>query len=458
MSRVVIGIHPDLERGGYFLILREPTSDDGWAPRHFAYAGTDPVPAGFRDGTGEIRDMGAYLVQGLRLHPAIGRVLDRLLDEPANATPSPIYLHMSADAEVVPWETLFDRDEFLALDRRWPVARIGADAPASLSVPFQPPLRVVAVLSAATVPAAPEWAALLDALRRASFPVHVTAFVAEPELETAIRAQAEPGVTIQVGRVPPGRDLLTAIEDARPHLLHVFGHGRVTHGFPEIQLATTTSWPVIDDPGHVVLEPKAFGRLTTLSAPWVVTMNVCRGAEAAETGSLVYSLLSIGFPAVAGMREPVSDVVARAFTKGFYGSLVETIGRAPAGGGRLDLELPAALAAARQEICEQVRDGQPIRVAAATRREWTLPVLYLQGTGVEIERREAPVPIPAPGPAPADPDAIARRAAAEANIAVLRDLLNQRLPDMDPRAVDAIRAQIEHLEASLHEETEHVPA
>jgi hypothetical protein len=460
MSRVIIGVHPTLEGGGYQLILHEPHSGEGWAPHRFAYAATDPIATSFRDGTGMTSDMGAYLVQGLRAHPAIGRALDRLMEAPANAIPSPIFLLMSADAENVPWETLFDREEFLALDRRWPIARIGVDAAASAPALFEPPLRVVAVLSAAEVPAAAEWDELFGALSQSAVPVAVHAFVAEDDLEARIRQAAAPNMTITVARVPPGRDLLAAIEDIRPHLLHLFAHGRVTHGFPEIQVATTSSWGDATDTGHVVLEPKAFGRLTSLAAPWVITMNVCRGAEATDTGSLAYTLLSMGFPAVAGMREPVSDVVARAFTKGFYRSLVETIGAAQPGGGRLDLDLPAALIAARQEICEQLRDGLTSREAAASRREWTLPVLYLQGTGVAIERREQAPAVAAGAPAgvPADPDSEERRTAIEANVALLRDMLDGPLPRMDARAVDAIRAEIARQEAFLYESPAHVPA
>jgi hypothetical protein len=462
MSRVVIDVHPDVERGGFLLVLAEPRTNEGWAPRRFPYRPEDPVPASFVAGTADTTAMGAYLVEGLRAHPAIGKELDRLLLAAPNATACPVYIRMSAEAEALPWETLFDQNEFLALDRRWPVARMGGD-PGTLSADFEPPLRVMAILGAARVPAAEEWDALFAGLGSATFPVHVRVLAAEAAVEERARTAAHPNITVEASGIPPGRDVLTAIEEYRPHLLHFFSHGRVNHGFPEIQVATRSSWPHDDDPGHIVLEPKAFATLSALQAPWVVTMNVCRGAQAGGTGSLAFSLLSIGFPAVAGMREPVGERVAHAFAKGFYRALVRDLNRATAD-GPIVLDLASALFEPRMEICETLKQVASCRESAAVQREWTLPVLYVREGGIAIQRRDPAAPVTlevADEAAPAEMDPAAEateRTVLENKLLFLKDLVSADLPGMDDAAITTIKGEVQRLETQLFAEPARVPA
>jgi CHAT domain-containing protein len=471
MSRVVIDVHPDVEQGGFYLVLSEPRTNEGWAPRRFAYRPEDPVPASFVAGTADTSAMGAYLVEGLRSHPAIGKELDKLLLAAANASPSPVFIRMSAEAEALPWETLFDQNEFLALDRRWPVARIGGDS-GLVSADFEPPLRIMAILGAAKVHAAEEWDALFGALKGARFPIALKALVAEASVEAQAKAAAaaDSNVTVIAGGIPPGRDVLREVEDFRPHLLHFFSHGRVNHGFPEIQVATRSSWPNDDDPGHIILEPKAFATLAALQAPWVVTMNVCRGAKAGGTGSLAFSLLTIGFPAVAGMREPVGERVAHAFAKGFYRSIVQNLNRAEAGGERVDLDLASALLEPRMEICDAIRELPSCREAAPIQREWTLPVLYIREGGIAITRRD-PAPIPPPIVLDVPDDAMAApayevtpeeaenaRTVLENKLLFLRDLISANLPGMDDNATRTIKGEIQRLETELYAKLQHAPA
>jgi hypothetical protein len=463
MSRVVIEVHPGFEGQGFQVVLSEPeTIAGGWVAREFPYNPADPIPSGFDDGRSTVSQVGEYLVEKLRSHPAVRQALDGLLAAAQGAAASPLYIRLTPDAEGLPWESLFDRNaRFLALDRRWPVARMGREGGRRTpAIDFHPPLRVMAVLAAGEVDATDEWTGLYGSLQRATFPVALRVLVAQDDLHAVVGAAGNGNVAVSVGFVPPDRGLLDEIANFRPNVLHFFSHGRVAHGFPSIDIATRASWGDPDGRGRVVLDPASLGVQQALESVWVLTLNVCRGAQAGGAGSLVYSLLATGFPVVAGMREPVAERDAHAFCRGFYRSLVELIGQAPADGREIELDFAAALYEPRMEICEEHRGDASCLDAAAASREWTLPVLYVRHGGLAIRRRapEPPPVVEQPAAPEEATDAELARATIQAKLGVLRDLLAAPLPGTDPRAIGAFRAEVARLESELYAQNDRVPA
>ena len=59
---------------------------------------------------------------------------------------------MAASADELPWEQIYDvQHGFCALDERWPIGRIARRRRQIKVRTFEPPLRIVAVLSAAVL-------------------------------------------------------------------------------------------------------------------------------------------------------------------------------------------------------------------------------------------------------------------------------------------------------------------
>jgi hypothetical protein len=476
MNRVVIEIHPDVDGDGFQVVLSEPdTIDNSWVAVRFPYKPTDAIPSGFADGRSTVKEIGAYLVNGLRAHPAVRTALKRLLESVPRDGVSPLYIRLTPDAEGLPWETLFDKSaRFLALDPRWPVARMGrAGGRRTPTIDFEPPLRVMAVLAAANVDATAEWTGLYAALQGAGFPVSLRVLVAQRDLYELIGQASDPNVAVSVAYVPGGRAILDEFGSFRPNLLHFFSHGHVLHGFPEIDVATLSTWPNPAAGGSVILDPQSLAMQPLLDSVWVLTLNICRGAQAGGAGSLAYSLLSSGFPVVAGMREPVSESDAHAFCRRFYRSLMALLSQIVPSGPEVELDLAAALYEPRMEICDEHRGASSCLDAASSSSEWSLPVLYVRHGGLAIRRREpAAQPVlesPAPttadetrpgvitednpepaGGAPAALEEDVTRTIVESKLKVLKDLVAAPLPGTDPRALDAFNEEIARLERELY--------
>jgi hypothetical protein len=444
MTKTIIQVHPGDEGQGLRILVGQSPDNipDGWVSKLFPYNPADPIPAGFQEGTVPVNDMGTYLLDKLSSHPGVKQALTALLGAGAD-TSQPLYIQMSQAAEAVPWETLFASGAFLALDRRWPIARMPPPGQESdLPKDFEPPLRVMAVLAAAQIDATQQWEGLYQALRSAGLPVRLKVLVAQDDLLAAIKAANDPPVQVEADFVPPGRDLVRATADFRPNILHLFCHGIVTHTFPHIQLATRSSWPRLSDPGHVVLDSDSLPVAALKDSLWLITLNACRGAQAAEegAGSLVFSLVCKGFQAVAGMREAVSEGDAHAFCRGFYRALMELLKPAATPDQEIDLDLAAALYEPRMEICEEHRGPASRLEAAAGSREWTLPVLYVRPGDFRLRGRLAVPQAAAPSP---------DRASMEVELKLLRSMLD--LPIGTPEPVkEQYRARIKELEGQLY--------
>jgi hypothetical protein len=449
MSRVVVEIRRgDLEGNTYRVELDEPRLEAEPVSLDLAIDDQAPALRAFRDGVGTMSDVGAYLLERLRTHPGVADAIADALREPLAGDPRPLYIRLTPSAmiEGLPWEALFAQDGFLSLDQRWPIARMGFEADiAPRALDFSPPLRVFAVLAAAGVEALEEWNGLFDAFQALPFPSTVTVFVAEPALLEHLNGIVDDKVRVVAGFVPPiGPDLVAAVRDARPNIVHVFSHGRVASGAPLLMIATRESWE--GGGGDLLLEAGQLADPAARDTLWLATMNCCKGAQAAEAGSLVYGLLKHGFPAVAGMREAIGESDANAFSRAFYRALVGLI--APLAGevDEVDLDLARALHAPRQVLCDLHRGDRSCREAAPDLREWTLPVLYVRSGGIRIRFRGA-------APAPADAatvDALhLEQIRIETQLQLLRKLIENPAPGTPEAVLELIRPRVTELEDQL---------
>ena len=105
--------------------------------------------------------------------------------------------------------------------------------------------------------------------------------------------------------------------------------------------------------------------------------------------SFARDLVSAGFPAAVGMREPVTSDDASLFTQAFYGALVEKLSTDLRGGKKVEIEITAMLWEPRQALRDKHVRGLDPREAAAAYREWTNPVLYVRPEPLRIRSRPA---------------------------------------------------------------------
>ena len=395
MRRVVVRVAtvPSADQTGesVFVSVEEPTSVPGFGQLYPFIADPALVDQFNEDPpSGEnMRTVGQALLAELGKHEATKAAFHYALDLTPPDECCPVYLDLegSETAAAFPWEALFEPAAgFLALEDRWPIARrAAAMAPERGVRTFTAPIRLMAVMSAIGVSAAEEWAALRRAISTSpdAMGIELSVWVGESAVADQIAADLEQdGVAGSVHFLTGANDLLRALKDYDPHLLHLFCHGQGGTS-PLLRLATRRE----HDRGHgssVVLEPlqlHSVGRST-----WLISLNACKGAsDSAGARSLAYLLTRAGCPAVVGMRDPVSSAVAAVFTYGFYTALLAQLGTTIVPGETVDLELAGALAAPRRDL-RDTHQAADLRQSAACHRDWTLPVLYVRRDPLVIEQ------------------------------------------------------------------------
>lgn len=335
-----------------------------------------------------MREIGEALLGRLEEHSAVAEAVRYALQQNECC---PVYLRLigSETAADYPWETLFDAGNgFLALEDRWPIARIAAQTPREKDVrTFTAPLKVMAIMSAIGVPAADEWTALREALTGSPLgpELELDVWVGEKDLAERIRTDiAADGLPGSVRLLAEAPELLRDIKRFDPHLLHLFCHGQ-SGTSPLLKLATRRDH-ALGQGSSVVLEPlqlRNLGRST-----WLVTLNSCEGGSDADGArSIAYLLIGAGYPAVVGMRDPVSSADAALFTRAFYGSLLDHLDSNLVAGKEVEIELAASLVIPRRQLRDKYVTEYPTpRQAAALHRDWTQPVLYVRPDPLRIER------------------------------------------------------------------------
>lgn len=349
---------------------------------------------------------GSELRHALAQHPAIAKLLDLLTQFP---DPTPIYFYLqSPAAEQYYWEALYDDTQhiFLALDPRWPIARMAnalATQPAPPLYMFDGRLRVAAVLSALDVPADPEWQNLLQAVaasRADGQQISLLLLVGEETLHEAIQAQIDSGALpdAEVQLLAETSDRLeAALEKFKPHILHFFCHGAVEHGARWLKIATALDWAAAKPESSLTLAIDELTALPWMRQVWLVVLNCCKGGAAGEQlHSMAQAIAARGTPAAVGMLEPIAASDAQRFSGGFYPALFRTLQQtldAADGSTPVSIEWSMALRAARI----QLRGPDP-----ASERTWALPVLYVRRDFFHVLRL-APAPAAVPQPQPPAP-------------------------------------------------------
>ena len=224
---------------------------------------------------GAIKAHGRTIFDKLGTHDAVKTAIGDLQKIQPPAVRS-LYFHLVANvAERLSWETLCDPiGRFLALDRRWPIARM-ADSEVDQRLPtadFVAPLKVMALLSAIHRPAALEWKGLFQAVKDAradGFETELIVMVGEEPLLTSIQEQIATDKLdwVKVGPIP---DRVFALGDAltahQPHLLHFYCHGSAMSGVPQVQLATITDWDDDKASGSLIVKLEELAGFPALSA------------------------------------------------------------------------------------------------------------------------------------------------------------------------------------------------
>jgi len=353
----------------------------------------DSMPAWTHDGA--VQAHGTILRQKLSQHPGVAAALSNVLSTPLSAR-HPIYFQLQAGvAERLRWETLWDdKEQFLALDSRWPIARIAeSTAPFQSSPPrtFAPPLKVLAMLSALGVKAERQWGKLYAAVEHARLEglgIELAVFAGEEDLLAAIQKGIDHGTVtgVRAAPIPQNSVQVAAAFDAfKPHILHLFCHGSAAFGKSQIELATITDWDL--GKSSVLLGVKEL--LPALRSVWLVTLNCCEGGKSVgNVHSMAHRLVVEGAPAAVGMLEPIDAGDAHEFCGAFYSAVFQTLRRiqeAPAG-MEVEIEWVEALYPPRSVLSE----SHPLPV---NRPEWTLPVLYVRPGEFRVTR-EAAAPDP----------------------------------------------------------------
>lgn len=341
-----------------------------------------------------VQQRGEHVLQALLdSHTDVKRALLAQLDDarPAHC-PIKFWLRHFGQMEQICWETLW-RNSFLALSRRWPIARIaGIEPSAAIDLSSHPvdkkhPLRMLAVISAKGVKGEEQWNGLYKAVQNArsqDFPIRLTILTGERALSNLIFSKTKSDLNLCVNSIPNRTIALEKVlESEMPHVIHFFCHGSTTFSTPRLEIATFGSFDG-DNPDEKDLSVSLdqLENLESIRNAWLITLNCCRGGAATnDIASLTYSLVAAGVSAALGMTEELEVIDAHEFCKEFYPEVFSTIEKAVKEArvkGVAKLEWLDALYAPRMAI----RDKHPR--GPENERQWALPVLYMQLQPIQL--------------------------------------------------------------------------
>jgi len=344
-----------------------------------------------------VKAAGEQLHQMLSRHPAVSLALQNVVSNENTTNPVCFFLD-PPDADALPWEALHDPVKgFLALKNVWPIVRMQSS---SLDFQdeqyFEPPLRIMAILSAAgadsasRVPGKPEWESLLgagaDRLNAAGLPVRLRVLVGEEQLKNAIDATAENQDWVSADWIIDKDQVFSAIRTFSPHILHFFCHG-TTEFSPHLQIGNRSDWVAGTEGSIAISADELRGRADPQKFIWVVTLNACETAtQTKDARGLARELVSQGFPAAIGMREKAEASHAHKLCRLFYRAVVRLLLSIPEGGPSQELEWASAMYEARTELGGQGQPSIPLQVAARTCKYWTIPVVYTRPEPFKIKR------------------------------------------------------------------------
>lgn len=311
------------------VIRFEPSGDAVWlnldrAPIEFT---PDSWPIDLAALTGDtLVELGRSLSDLLINREPVRGVLTSAFRSGVDAPPSPIYFHVRAGtADAIPWEQIYAQGPgFCALDGRWPVGRIARTFQTVRGRAFKPPLRIVAVLSAAGQDGSRQLQGLLDAVRCANWGVRLHVITGDETVRDQARGAGVDAALIS-GNAP---DLCKQIARARPHLLHVLCHGRVAAGVRSLSFASIGDFDAdVDDFGSINLAVTDLARALKACDPWLVVLSACQMADATSLDSPAYAhqLVENGVTAVIGMRRLVDLNDTDRFCAALYPEVISLV-------------------------------------------------------------------------------------------------------------------------------------
>ena len=385
-NRMIVSIEPGIEDTAIIKLLKAPNSiADAEKPKPFIFESDDIYQEGQAD---TVKTQGKTILEMLKnAHPAVKEALNDALKAPYGEVRS-IYIKIigSTDAERLYWETLYDdrQSSFIALDRRWPIARIAdsvIDTPIT-SHYFTMPLRVMAFISAAGIKGESEWESLYraaDECRQKGLPVNISVFVGERELleDIHLGIQSQVITNVSVHPIPDRTSVIESeLNDYNPHIVHFFCHGSASYGQAELELATIPDHIAESDIGSVRLDIRDLANQLVDNDVWLVTLNCCEGARATgNLHSMAHTLVASGIPAALGSLEPIDALDAQQFCESFYPALFDNIlALLPElnNSKEVELEWAKALRPPRKSISERHEDKPQ------DFRQWALHVLYVR--------------------------------------------------------------------------------
>ncbi len=336
---------------------------------------------------GSLQQQGEAMMKLLCESQAVSDGLALLRGRPLGSEPAPVYFRMRTElADVVAWEQIYDQatNGFFALDQRRPMGRIANEAGELAPRVFAPPLRLVAVLSAAGRDALPQLEVLLDAVS-AGAALPILLHVISGSATVRDRATAA-GATAEL-IAPTAPSLAQQITDSRPHLLHVLCHGGSNAaGLRTLAFANAADFdraqiaPDAGDTGSVRMALPDFISALLPANPWLVVLASCQSAQAGAAGqgreglAAAHEMVSSGLPAVIGMRRLVDLTDTDVFCQALYPEVIKLVQLAARPG-------PGGQPGIRQLDWAQVMTAPRVVMAAGTPDQvdsWTDPVLYAQ--------------------------------------------------------------------------------
>ncbi len=136
MTRTIVSVFANNDHVSFNLYLAPGDFSDARALYDFGCTENDPPFMQMSQGLlapDIVKCAGTHLFENLSKHPAVKDAVTMALANTPEKV-APLYVYLNAEkAEGLPWETLYTPvGNFLALDRRWPIARI-ADSSAMFS-------------------------------------------------------------------------------------------------------------------------------------------------------------------------------------------------------------------------------------------------------------------------------------------------------------------------------------
>jgi hypothetical protein len=336
------------------------------------------------NGPNYVQQIGQRLVDILHKNHTIREVLRTVLMLPS----APIYFRVGDPrAHRLSWEALYRNQTFLALDARWPIARLPRAGKTidTTRRDFAAPLVLVCVLSAVGVDALPEWNGIYDAVQtaRQRVPISVTLLAGQETVLDAARARQPNDSNLTVLPVPSASEIRTLIDTIRllkPHILHMFCHGRIDEGGVNmLDVATITDFEAGAGLSSIQIRAQELGEALKNPQSWSVVLNTCGGADASTALTHAEKIVNAGVPVAVGMRRQIDAGDACAFSAAFYPRVFDAVATATESSARSrEINWADTLLGARCRL-RDMHGSDP-----STDDSWTIPVLYTRSRAFRI--------------------------------------------------------------------------